>query len=66
MGEHKRDRDGEPFEDDMTEDEGATPPTREQASHQLRPDPDINSQEADEANPKFAEELKKSGHPSGH
>jgi hypothetical protein len=32
----------------------------------LRPDGDINSQEADEKNREFAEELKKSGHPSGN
>ena len=66
MGDHKRDRSGEPFQNDMTENEGAHPPAREQASHHLHPDGDINSAEADELNPKFAEELKKSGHSSGH
>ncbi len=66
MGEHKRDRKGEIFQDDLTENEGAHPPAREEAVHHLRPDPDINSQEADEKNREFAEELKKSGHPSGH
>ena len=66
MGEHRRDRKGEIFQDDMTENEGAPPPAREQASHHLHPDGDINSQEADEANAGFAEELKKSGHSSGH
>lgn len=62
----KRDRDGEIFQNDLTENEGAHPPAREQASHRLRPDPGIDSQEADAKNPEFAEELKKSGHASGH
>lgn len=66
MGEHKRDRTGEIFQNDMTENEGAQPPVREQASHHLRPDGGVDSQEADEKNPDFAEELKKSGHSSGH
>ncbi len=66
MGEHKRDRDGEIFQNDTTDNEGAHPPAREQASHHLRPDGGIDSQEADAKNPDFAEELKKSGHPSGH
>lgn len=62
----KRDRDGEIFENDLTNDEGVHPPAREQAAHHLRPDPGINSQEDDEKNPEFAEELKRSGHASGH
>ncbi len=66
MGEHRRDRKGEIFQNNMTENEGAYPPAREEASHRLRPDGDINSQEADEMNREFAERLKKSGHPSGH
>lgn len=66
MGEHRRDRKGESFQDNMTENEGATPAAREQASHHLRPDGDINSQESDEMNRDFADRLKKSGHSSGH
>lgn len=62
----KRDRDGEIFQNDLTSNEGVHPPAREQAAHHLRPDPGINSQEADEKNPEFAEELKRSGHASGH
>lgn len=66
MDNTKRDRDGEIFQDDFTNNEGAHPPAREQAAHHLHPDPDIDSQEADKKNPEFAEELKRSGHPSGH
>lgn len=66
MDKAKRDRDGEIFQDDLTENEGAHPPAREQAAHHLKPDPGIDSQEADEMNPEFAEELKRSGHASGH
>lgn len=66
MDNTKRDRDGEIFQDDLTDNEGMHPPAREQAAHHLKPDPGINSQEADAKNPEFAEELKKSGHASGH
>lgn len=66
MGERKRDRDGEIFQDDFTGNEGISPADREEAEHHLRPDPDINSQEADAKNADFAEELKKSGHSSGN
>lgn len=62
----ERDRDGEIFENDLTEDTGAHPPAIEQAQHHLHPDPGIDSQEADAMNPTFAEELKRTGHESGH
>jgi hypothetical protein len=66
MTPNERDRDGEIFENDVTNDDAAHPPAREQAAHHLRPDPGIDSQEADERNPEFAEELKRTGHASGH
>ena len=66
MNPDERDRDGEIFQDDLTTNRGAHPPAREQASHHLRPDPGIDSQEADAKNPEFAEELKRTGHASGH
>lgn len=62
----KRDRSGEIFQNDLTNNDGAPPPVIEEAIHQLAADPDIDSQEADALNPVFAEELKKSGHGSGH
>ena len=63
---NERDRDGEVFQDDFTNNEAAHPPEIEEAQHHLHPDPDIDSQEADEKNPEFAEELKRSGHSSGN
>lgn len=66
MSSTKRDRDGEIFQNDLTENEGAHPPAKEQAAHHLQMDPNIDSQEADEKNPEFAKELKRSGHASGH
>ena len=62
----KRDRDGEIFQNELTNNTGATPPEKEKGAHELAPDPGVNSQEADEKNSQFAEELKKSGHGSGH
>ena len=66
MDDSKRDRDGEIFQNDLTNNEGAHPPAREQEAHHLHPDPGVDSQEADEKNREFAEELKRSGHASGH
>jgi len=66
MDKHKADRTGEIFQNMLTTNEDAPPPVREQASHDLQPDTDIDSQEADEKNPQFARELRKSGHASGH
>ena len=43
-----RDRRGEIFEDDLTEERGATPEAREKGAHELHPDPDVDSQQADE------------------
>ena len=45
MGEKKRDRSGEPFQDDFTENEGARRPLIEQAQHELQPDTDIENDE---------------------
>lgn len=66
MDDLKRDRTGEIFQDDLTDNEGATPAAIEQASHTDKLDPNVDSQEDDATNPEFAEELKKSGHASGH
>ncbi len=62
----ERDRKGEIFQNDLTNNEGDHPPAVEQASHRAKLDPNVDSQEADEKNPEFAEELKKTGHGSGH
>ena len=43
-----RDRDGEIFENDLTEENDATPVQKEEGAEQLHPDPGVNSQEADE------------------
>lgn len=65
MDNHKRDRAGEIFQNDLTTNEQAPPPLREDASHQAKMDPGIDSQEADEKNPQFATELRKTGHAGG-
>ena len=44
----RRDRDGEIFENDVTEEDAAPPPIREDAAHDLAADPGVDSQEADE------------------
>ena len=61
----KRDRDGEIFQDDLTTNEQATPRQREEASHDLHLDPNVNSQDDDATNEEFADELNKTGHGSG-
>jgi hypothetical protein len=66
MEKFKRDRDGEIFQDDLTENDGPSGAELEEGAEQLHLDPNIDSQEDDELEPKFAEELKKSGHPSGN
>ncbi|HTU83604.1 MAG TPA: hypothetical protein VMF61_15855 [Candidatus Acidoferrales bacterium] len=44
----RRDRDGEIYENDLTEESTAPAPVREEAAHHERLDPNIDSQEADE------------------
>lgn len=66
MDNQKRDRDGEIFQNDLTTNEQAPPPLREDESHKATLDPGVDSQEADEKNPEFARELRKSGHASGN
>ena len=43
-----RDRSGEIFENDLTEENEATPVEREEGAEQLHGDPDVDSQAADE------------------
>ncbi|HEV7180787.1 MAG TPA: hypothetical protein VGN11_13020 [Candidatus Baltobacteraceae bacterium] len=62
----KRDRDREIFQNDLTENEGATPAQRESADHDLNLGSNVDSQEDDAKNRDFAEELRKTGHGSGH
>lgn len=66
MSDVKRDRSGEIFQNDTTENEGARRGEIEDQQAKLQPDPDVDSQEADEKNPAFARELKKTGHASGN
>ena len=66
MATPKRDRDGEIFQNDLTNNEDAPPSAVEEGVHHLAADPDIDSEEDDETNPEFAKELRKSGHGSGH
>ena len=42
-----RDRAGEIFQDELTENAGPSPAAREEAAHHLTLDPSIDSQEAD-------------------
>lgn len=44
----RRDRAGEIFQSDLTEEDLPAPPVREEADHELRGDPGVDSQEADE------------------
>jgi hypothetical protein len=44
----RRDRAGEIFQSDLTEEDLPPPPAREEADHDLQGDPDVDSQEADE------------------
>jgi hypothetical protein len=44
----RRDRAGEIFQSDLTEEDLPAPPVREEADHDPRSDPGIDSQEADE------------------
>jgi len=66
MDNQRRDRDGEIFQNDLTTNETATPPAREDGSHDLQPDPNVDSEEADRSNEQFARKLRESGHGSGH
>lgn len=66
MQHDKRDRDGEIFQNDVTENTAAHPPAREQAAHRLHPDGANMPDDADRTNAAFAEELKRTGHASGH
>jgi hypothetical protein len=43
-----RDRDGEIFHSDLTEEDLPDPAEREQADHELQSDPDVDSQAGDE------------------
>jgi hypothetical protein len=43
----ERDRDGEPFEDDFTENRGPSGPVREEDAERTTLDPDVDSQEDD-------------------
>jgi hypothetical protein len=43
----ERDRDGEPFEDDFTENRGPSGPRREEEAERLTLDPEVDSQEDD-------------------
>jgi hypothetical protein len=43
-----RDRDGEIFQSDLTEEDLPDPAEREQADHELQSDPDVDSQAGDE------------------
>jgi hypothetical protein len=43
-----RDRDGEIFENDLTDENDPSPEKREEASHNAESDPDTDSQAADE------------------
>ena len=45
MGEKKRDRSGELFQNTFTENEGARRPLIEEAQHDLKPDPDVENDE---------------------
>jgi hypothetical protein len=47
-GKFRRDRDGEIFENDLTEEDDASPAERDDASHTEITDPDTDSQAADE------------------
>ena len=59
MGEQKRDRSGEPFQNDFTENEGAHPPARDAADAGLNENPSqIDSERDDETMPEFAHELR--------
>ena len=44
----RRDRDGEIFENNLTEEDLPPPPARDDAAHELKQDPGVDSQEADE------------------
>ena len=44
----ERDRFGEPFEDDFTEEREPSPVEREEEAHSEREDPDVDSQADDE------------------
>lgn len=44
----RRDRAGEIFQSDLTEEGLPAPPVREEADHDLRSDPGVDSQEGDE------------------
>ncbi len=65
MDNQRRDRSGEIFQNDLTTNETATPPAREEASHDLQPDPNVDSAEADRNSEQFARELRKTGHEGG-
>jgi hypothetical protein len=43
-----RDRDGEIFEDDLTDENEASPSQREEAAHEMPGDPGIDSQAGDD------------------
>ncbi|MDQ2865077.1 MAG: hypothetical protein M3R51_02505 [Candidatus Eremiobacteraeota bacterium] len=66
MNHERRDRDGEIFQNDLTNNEQASPSARELGSHEQKLDPNIDSQEDDRDNPAFARELRDTGHASGH
>lgn len=44
----RRDRAGEIFQSDLTEEDLPAPPVREEADHDLHGDPGVDSEEADE------------------
>jgi hypothetical protein len=45
----ERDRDGEPFQDDFTENRGPSASEREDSAERATPDPDVDSQAGDHA-----------------
>jgi hypothetical protein len=47
-GRFARDRDGEIFQGDLTEEDLPDPAKREEADHELQSDPDVDSEAADE------------------
>jgi hypothetical protein len=58
MTDKKRDRRGEPFQNDFTENTGADRVKIEEAQSLMRSDPDIDSQEADSMNKEFARRIR--------
>jgi hypothetical protein len=47
----ERDRDGEPFQDDFTENRGPDAEEREDVAETLKLDPDVDSQDDDKPKP---------------